>query len=110
MADPEWRFPESSELFSEEVLDYENIALATLTVDADSDLAAELLLDPLPILIKNIQGVDESWSVSVDRVTAQYRVGGEAGPRKLVLSFLVLHSHQHVAALAHRVPERQPGA
>ena len=80
MADPEWRFPESSELFSEDVLRYENIALATLTVDADSDLAAELLLDPLPILIENIEGVDESWSVSVDRVTAQYGVGPRSTP------------------------------
>jgi hypothetical protein len=60
MTDPEWRFPESSELFAEDVLGYENIRVVTVSVEAESEEAAELLLDPLRTLVENIEGVDES--------------------------------------------------
>jgi hypothetical protein len=106
MTDPDWRRPESSELFPEDVLGAEDLAVATLSVDADSELAGELLLDPLPILAENIEGVGTDWSVSVHRVNAERGVGLMSGPRKLVLLLLLIPSREHVAAFAYRISEK----
>jgi hypothetical protein len=106
MADPDWRRPRSSELFSEDVLETEELAVTTLSLDADSELAAELMLDPLPVLAENIDGVGTDWTVSVNRVNADRAVGPMRGPRKLVFLLLLIYSRKHVAAVAYRVSER----
>ena len=59
-----------------------DIAITTVTVEAESDLAVELLLDPLPHLVENLAWVTDQSTVSVERVNAELPVG--RGPRKLI--------------------------
>jgi len=99
MAHVEWR-PVEAEAFQED--DRGDIALATVTVDAESDLAAELLLDPLPHLVKNLDWVTDDWTVSLERVNAEVRVG--LGPRKLIAIWVAVRPLRRVCGVVYRVP------
>ena len=82
--------------------DTARIALYTTVVDADSDLALELLVDPLPHLIKHIDGIGADWAVSVNRINAERTM---LGPRKLTLIWTVLFELRLVQAIAYRTPQ-----
>jgi hypothetical protein len=107
MEDEGWIHPESSEIFPSEVLELDNLSIATLTVDGSSEEARDLLLDPLPILAKRIDGVDMDWSVTVHRVNAEAAAGPtiRSGPRKLVILLLIIASRRLIVAIAYRITE-----
>jgi len=99
MAHAEWR-PVEAEAFQER--DRDDIAITTVTVEAESDLAVELLLDPLPHLVENLAWVTDQWTVSVERVNAELRVG--RGPRKLIAIWVAVRPLQRVCGVLYRVP------
>jgi hypothetical protein len=78
------------------------LAAATLTLDADSELARKLLLDPLPYLVESLggAGVTEEWTISLERVNAHRAL---SGPKKLVCFFLLLLRAQHVHGVIYRL-------
>jgi hypothetical protein len=82
--------------------DIARIALYTTVVDADSDLALELLVDPLPHLIRHVDGIGAEWSVSVNRINADRTM---KGPRKLTFVWTLLSELQLVHAIAYRTPQ-----
>jgi hypothetical protein len=87
---------------SEFPADIARIALYTTVVDADSDLALELLVDPLPHLIKHVDGVGAEWAVSINRINADRTM---KGPRKLTFVWTLLFELQLVQAIAYRTPQ-----
>ena len=108
MAEIDWR-QVGSEAFQE--VDRERIALLTATVKSETDLATELILDPLPQLIEGAAQfdygfqVDESWTVSLERVNAEVPVGPGKGPRKIIVVFVLLPLMSEAQAVVYRVPQ-----
>jgi hypothetical protein len=100
-----WIVPESSSVFSREALKYEELSIATLTVDGDSEAARDLLLDPVSMLA-DIPGVDESWSVQLHRPNAEVAAGPvpKSGARKLVLLVLLIVRIRVAVVTAYRIP------
>ena len=83
-------------------IDLARLALHSTVVDADSDLAMELLADPLPHLTRHFEGVDSSWKVSIDRVNAERTT---MGPRKLIFIWILLFELATVRGIAYRTPQ-----
>jgi len=99
MAKPEWTHV--SEAFG----DFrETLTIYTTTADADSEYAEQLLLDPLPLLVQNIPGVKEDWSVSVERVNGQEAVGRLKPPRKALVTWTVIPALSQVHGVLYRLP------
>lgn len=84
--------------------DPEAITLYTTTARANTEYAAELLLDPLPLLVENIPEVEGSWSVSVERVNGQIGVGLGKPPRKALFTWTVIPSLNLVHGVLYRLP------
>jgi len=99
MIEPEWRAVEA-EVFQED--DRDDIGIFTITVDADSEIASQLLLDPLPLLAKNLEWVTDDWTVSLERVNAEEPV--RRGPRKLIAIWAVVRPLRRVCGVVYRVP------
>jgi hypothetical protein len=101
-----WIFPESSSVFSREALELEELSIATLTVEGNSDAARDSLLDPVSMLADNIPGVDESWSVQLHRPNAEVAAGPvpRSGARKLVLLVLLIVRIRVAVVTAYRIP------
>jgi hypothetical protein len=79
MAEVHW------ENLGDKLLAVDGVWVARVVIDpADSDEAAEMLLEPLPTLAERMPeaGIDDSWTVTYDRVNAQ--IGLRRGPRKLI--------------------------
>jgi hypothetical protein len=91
--------PESSE--SEFPASIARITLHTTVVDARSHLAQELFINPLPLLVKHVEGVEEDWTVSILRANAERSL---KGPRKLVLSWTAIHELKMMQGVAYRSP------
>jgi hypothetical protein len=87
-------------------VDIAHVALFTTVVDADSDLAAELLADPLPHLAKKLEGVSEDWTVSVNRLNAERTL---KGPRKLTFVWMAIYELEMVQGMAYRTPQPSEG-
>ena len=108
MAEIEWK-QVSSDAFQE--VDQERIGAMTATVKSESELAAELILDPLPLLIEGAGQftyafqVDDSWTVSLDRVNAEVPVGPGKGPRKIIIVFVLLPLMSQAVGVVYRVPK-----
>jgi hypothetical protein len=107
MAEIDWR-PVDRAAFQKE--DRDRIALLTATVGAQTELAEQLLLDPLPQLIEGAAEldygwqIDESWTVSLGRVNAEEAVGLQKGPRKVIAVWVLLPLMKHAHGVAYRVP------
>ena len=99
MTDPEWRAVEA-DVFQKD--DRDDLAVFTTTVDADSEIAEQLLLDPLPLLAENLEGVTNDWTVSLERVNAEEPV--RRGPRKLIAIWAVIRRLRRVCGVVYRVP------
>ncbi|HWM14762.1 MAG TPA: hypothetical protein VNO56_09795, partial [Gaiellaceae bacterium] len=84
MEKPEWT---PVEAFGE---DQDSIRIYTTEAAANSEYAEQLLLDPLPLLVQNIPGVKEDWSVSVERVNGQEAIGRLKPPRKALVTWTVI--------------------
>ena len=97
----EWRQLSTAEAFRPE--DQEDVAVYAVTVDVSdpSGLASQLVLDPLPLLIENIDWVDEGWSVTVNRVNADISLTG--GPHHLMVIWVVIRKLLTVHGTAYRV-------
>jgi hypothetical protein len=100
MEESEWGRLEITEIFPDPVHKY--VSLATFTVDADTEFAKQFLLEPLPFLAENLDGVDRDWEVSLERVNAGVRL---SGPRKLVVVMIVLTLVRSIRVVAYRLPE-----
>lgn len=99
MAKPEWT--QLSEAFGEfgEVL-----TIFTTTADANSKYAERLLLDPLPLLVRNIPAVNRDWSVFVQRVNGEEAMGQFKPPRKALVTWIVIPSLSQVHGVLYRLP------
>jgi hypothetical protein len=97
----EWRQLSTAEAFRPE--DQEGVAVYAVTVDVSdpSGLASRLVLDPLPLLIENIDWVDEGWTVTVNRVNADISLA--AGPHHLMVIWVVIRKLLTVHGTAYRV-------
>jgi hypothetical protein len=104
MKSGEWR-PVGAEVFSEE--DRDHVALYTETVDSRSELAEELLLDPLPHLREKLQ-LEGDWAVTLDRTNAEVGVGTLKPPRKIIVTWIVLPKLTRVHGVVYRRPP-EPG-
>jgi hypothetical protein len=99
MAKPEWKpVPEALAEYGD------FLTIHTTTADADTEYAEQLLLDPLPLLIQNIPGVEAGWSVSVERVNGQEAVGRLKPPRKVLFTWTVIPSLSQVHGVLYRLP------
>jgi hypothetical protein len=100
MADADWqRVPD--ELFQEDLRG--EIVVKFVTVEAESELAEELLLNPRRQLVANFEGVvTEDWSVSLERVNAE--LGIRIGPRKLVAIWIAVAPLRRVHGVVYRAP------
>ena len=99
MAKPEWAHV--SEAFGEY---REALMIHTTIADADSEYAEQLLLDPLPLLVQNIPGVTENWSVSVGRVNGEEAMGRLKPPRKALFTWTVIPALSQVHGVLYRLP------
>jgi hypothetical protein len=101
MDEVEWRQVER-ETFAED--DREHVAIYTATLEARSELAREVLIDPLPLLVENLPEVTPDWTISIDRVNAEVAL---KGPRKLICVFVLFPTLRRVQAVALRVAESE---
>jgi hypothetical protein len=83
----------------------EKVALWTAKVESESELAQELLLDPLPLLSERIEQVESNWTVSLERVNAHKGGGPRKGPRKIIVMWTVVPDDSHVHGMVYRLPE-----
>jgi hypothetical protein len=100
MAEPEWGSFELAEIFPDPVHKY--VSLATFTVDADSDFSREFMLEPRPFLAKSLELVDESWTVSLQRINAEVALHG---PKKNVVIVVLLGLLRMAHVLVYRLPQ-----
>src|SRR5687768_7835389 len=98
MPKPEWT--QLSEAFSE---DQEAIKIYTTEAPANSLYAEQLLLDPLPKLVRNIPEVQRDWSVSLERVNCQEAVGRRKPPKKALVTWIVIPSLSQVHGVFYRL-------
>ena len=105
MVDAEWK-PVPDEHFQEDLQG--EIAVATVTIPVESretpGPAIELILDPLPQLMKYwSEVVTEGWTVSLHRMNAEVAIPFPAqGPRKIVVVFVASIVQQHVHGTVYR--------
>jgi hypothetical protein len=104
MKNGEWRSG-GAEVVSEE--DRDHVAIYTETIDSRTELAEELLLDPLPHLRERLQ-LEGDWAVTLDRTNAEIGVGRLKPPRKLIVTWIVLSKLMRVHGVVYRRPP-EPG-
>ena len=95
---PEWTYVEA---FAD---DREAIKIYTTVAAANSEYAEELILDPLPLLVENIEEVTPEWSVSLERVNGEVGVGRLKPPRKLLATWTVMPALNQVHGVVFRLP------
>jgi hypothetical protein len=102
--------PVGEESFEEE--DRRYIELYTQTVESQTELAEELLLDPLPQLQDKLH-LEGDWTITLDRTNAEIGVGrpnAEFGvgirkpPRKIIVTWIVLRQLNRVHGVVYRRP------
>jgi hypothetical protein len=79
-------------------------------MEVKEEAAKNLMLDPLPLLAKEIQGVGDGWHVTINRVNAEQGFLWPApaiGPHHLCVLALVLPEEKHVHCLVYRFPENR---
>lgn len=84
--------------------DRDAIRIYTTTAAADSEYAEQLLLDPLPLVVENIDEVEPDWSVSIERVNGEVAVGRLKPPRKALVTWIVIRSLSRVHGVLYRLP------
>jgi hypothetical protein len=100
MEDAHWEHVSGEQIFPVDVPG--EIEIATVVVDADTDLAQQLLENPLPQLVKNIDSVDDDWTVSFERVNAEIAL--RRGPRKLMCVWVAIGQMRRVQGVVYRLP------
>ena len=95
----EWNYV--SEVFGE---DRDAIKIYTTVAAANSEYAEQLLLDPLPLLVKNVDEVTPDWSVSLERINGEVAVGRLKPPKKLLATWTVMPALSQVHGVLFRLP------
>jgi hypothetical protein len=100
MAEPEWGSFELAEVFPDPA--HRHVSLATFTVDADSEFARRFLVEPLPYLAKNVESIDQDWTVSLERINADRIM---TGPRKILVIVICVKELRTARVLVYRLPQ-----
>ena len=101
MSDIQWQQLETP-VFDEERPD--DVRVLTAVAEVKTEGAAKLLLDPRPELMKAGFGVDESWTVSLNRVNAEQPVPyPPMGPRKIVAVWTLFESLRLAHGVMYRI-------
>jgi hypothetical protein len=75
--------------------------------NAERGAAEEIVLNPLPLLRANLEGIgtlDEGWTVTVNRVNAEEPIHNP-GPHHLLVNGLILDEKKQVHCTVHRSVE-----
>jgi|SRR5688572_12244103 len=97
--EPEWNYV--SDVFVE---DRDAIRIYTTVAAANSEYAEQLLLDPLPLLVENVDEVTPDWSVSLERVNGDVAVGRLKPPKRLLATWTVMPALSQVHGVIFRLP------
>jgi hypothetical protein len=100
VAEPQWGSFEVAEVFPDPAHKY--VSLATFTVDADSELSRQFLLEPLPFLAENVELIEKDWTVTLERMNADRLM---TGPRKHVVIVICLNEQRTARVLVYRLPQ-----